>query len=147
MRVAAALVVLCAAGLSGCGAGEAASATSRQTPPTTVTVTVPVTSTVTTTHTVTTTKRVTVTISPASPSDVTVEFRAKARSNGMDSEQIAEIVAVELDGNVATVLTTMRDGWGGWDCSGTPKAIDGVRLRYVTILYSSRLVFRDCSLT
>jgi hypothetical protein len=63
----------------------------------------------------------------------------------MDREQRDDIVAAWLDGNVVSVLTSMRKPMGGWDCEGTPKRISGVALRFVTILYEDRTVFRDCS--
>lgn len=135
-----------------CLAGCASPAVSSAGPTTTVTVSAgevtPPTRTVTATVTATRTATASPSAVPdvAGPRDATDEFKTKAGSAGMSRDQLAQIVEVLQEGNGARVLTTLRRPVGGWDCQGTPAVLAGVRLRFATILYEDRGVFRDCQL-
>lgn len=149
--------LVCLLALAGCAGSDA------QTTPVlttvaapTVTVTAPpvtreVTDTITVTATVTSERTVTerIRVEPSGPRDVTTFYvswrRTHHGSNADDAEQHKLVISATLESGVLNVLTSMRVGWGGWNCDGEPPTIDGTPVRYVRILYTDGSAFRSCS--
>lgn len=147
--------------LVGCSPGAVVASPITQTvtaSPVTVTTTATATVKVTTTATVTKTKPVTrtvtlpartVVVSVAPPTfgrhDVTDQFLAAARVSGMGAREQASIVAAWRNDNVVEVLSDRwSQYWSEWRCEGTPPMVEGVPLRYVTVLYQDHTVMLNC---
>lgn len=143
-----ALGVACLAGCAAAPVVPSSATTTVTASPTSETAPTSRTATATVTATRTATVTATPTVAPelTVPRDVTDEFKGKAALAGLARSQLDQVVAVSQQGSSAQVLTTMRRPFGGWDCVGTPDMLNGVRLRFVSILYEDRGVFRDCQL-